>query len=136
MTNDMVTEPGESLWQDQDRRQQYLLFLKNVEDVKASGYPLTPGPVRQPNNVRALCTGDWKIVRYVDPTKHKHPDEWELYCLKTDPAEQINLVDFRTGVVREDVRVPGMTAWQLREKNIQLRQELARQEACIFGISA
>lgn len=137
MTNDMVTEPGDSISTDPKRQEQYDLFLKKVEEERAKGYPLASGPVRQPNNVRALCTGDWKIVRYVDPRDDKpEPDEWELYCLKSDPIEQINLVDFRTGEVREDVTVPGLTRRQLITKNEQLRKELARQEAFIFEKSS
>ncbi len=135
MTNDMVTEPGDSLWEDQNRTEQYTLFLKNIEDVKAEGYPLTSGPVRQPNNVRALCTGDWKIVHYVD-YYGKESDEWELYCLSSDPIEKTNLVDFRTGEVREDVTVPGLTRRQLIAKNKQLREELAWHEAFILGKSS
>jgi arylsulfatase A-like enzyme len=136
MTNDMVTEPGDSLWEDQKRMDQFNLFLQKVDDERANGYPLASGTVRQPNNVRALCTGDWKIVRYVDPRDDEpEPDEWELYCLKSDPIEQINLVDFRTGDVRKDVTVPGLNRRQLVAKNMQLRKELARQEAFIFGKS-
>jgi len=97
---------------------------------------LASGTVRQPNNVRALCTGDWKIVRYVDPRDEPESDERELYCLTSDPIEQTNLVDFKTGEVREDVTVPGMTMGQLRAKNKQLKKELARQEAAILGKSS
>ena len=98
------------------------------------GYPLTLGSVTQPNRVRALCTGDWKIVHYVDPNKDK-ADEWELYCLATDPVEQTNLVDFRTGEVRDDVTVPGLNKNQLSSINKQLRKELARQETLMMGES-
>ena len=84
--------------------------------------------------MRALCTGDWKIVRYTDPTKAQ-PDEWELYCLTTDPIEQTNLVDFRTGDVRHDVTVPGLTESELRLKTEQLKKELARQEGLMLGES-
>ena len=89
----------------------------------------------QPNNIRALCTGDWKIVRYTDPNQVR-PDEWELYCLTTDPIEVINLVDFSTGEVRDDVSVPGMTRVELKSKNRQLQRELARQEAAMLGKSS
>ncbi len=131
MSNDMITENGTHGTNDAA----YDLFKKSVEDAKNDGYPfLEPGSVTQPNNVRALCTGDWKIVQYTDPTKAQ-PDEWELYCLTTDPIEQTNLVDFRTGEVRDDVTVPGMTTDELRLKNAELQQELARQEALMLGES-
>ncbi len=42
-------------------------------------------------------------------------------------------MDFKTGEVHEDVTVPGMTLEQLRAKNKQLKEELARQEALMLG---
>lgn len=130
MSNDMVTENGTHGTMDVAY---YDFFLPSVEDAKKNGYPfLESGSVTQPNNVRALCTGDWKIVQYKDPTRAQ-PDEWELYCLTTDPIELTNLVDFRTGEVRDDVTVPGMTTDELRLKNAELQQELARQEALMLG---
>ncbi len=111
-SNDTVTELG-SKGELQDL---YTNFLTEVDNAIADGYPLTPGSVTQPNNVRALCTGDWKIVRYTDPTKAQM-DEWELYCLTTDPIEQTNLVDFRTGEVRHDLTVSGYTRKDLISKN-------------------
>jgi arylsulfatase A-like enzyme len=106
----------------------YSLFQNYVKTAIDAGIPLAPDSVRQPNHVRALCTGDWKIVRYLDPNGVE-TDEWELYCLKTDPIEQTNLVDFRTGEVRNDVSLPGLTIDEVRSKNMQLRMELAKQEA-------
>lgn len=131
MTNDSITElgannPGNS------RVAGYEAFLANVDNHIRQGLPLARGPVRQPNNVRALCTGDWKIVHYIDP-HGVEADEWELYCLTADPVEQTNLVNFMTGEVREDVAVTGITTEQLRTKNSALRAELARQEALVSG---
>ena len=84
--------------------------------------------------MRALCTGDWKIIRYVDPNGVE-PDEWELYYQVTDPIEQTNIVDFSTGDVRGDVTVPGWTTAELRVKNEQLKVELAEQEALLLNKS-
>ncbi len=134
MTNDMISELGVTQKEGDDLYADYYKFLELVEDVKADGYPLASGPVTQPNNIRALCTGDWKIVRYLDPNGIQ-PDEWELYCLRTDPTEHVNLVDFKTGDVRDDVSVPGLTKGQLKSKNRQLKRELARQEAAMLGES-
>ncbi len=120
--NDMVTELGLNNPGDM-RIAAYDLFLERVDSVISIGNPLTQGPVRQPNNSRAFCTGDWKIVKYVDP-HGVEPDQWELYCLTYDPIESINLVDFSTGEVRDDVIVPGMTTEEIRLKNDALRQEL------------
>ena len=105
MTNDMITELPAGA--EPFEQANYDAYLYNVEQVRALGCPLESGPVTQPNHVRALCTGDWKIVRYVDPNGIE-TDEWELYCLRTDPIEETNLVDFRTGEVRDDVSVPGL----------------------------
>lgn len=128
-SNDMITELGSD--PEPDIQKQYNLFLDNVERARAQGLPLESGPVLQPNNVRALCTGDWKIIRYVDPNGVE-PDEWELYYLVTDPIEKINLVDFRIGDVRDDVTVPGWTTAELRAKNEQLKVQLAEQEALLL----
>lgn len=130
MTDDMVTELGSN--PDPDTQKQYNIFLANVEAARLQGLPLESGSVLQPNNVRALCTGDWKIIRYVDP-HGVEPDEWELYYLVTDPIEKTNLVDFRTGDVRDDVTVPGWTTAELRAKNEQLKVELAEQEALLLN---
>jgi arylsulfatase A-like enzyme len=128
MSSDMITEPGPHM--DDSYKALYQAFLDNVEKRISAGIPLSPGSVLQPNNVQAFCTGDWKIVRYFDP-KGIEKDEWELYCLTTDPVEQINLVNFRTGEVREDVSVPGLTAEELKTKNAWLKTELAKQEAIV-----
>ncbi len=128
MSNDMVTEPGFN--SDEETLKAYHIFLGNVEHEKSKGVPLASGPVMQPNNVRALCTGDWKIVQYVDPNGAEEV-EWELYYLAWDPVEKTNIVDFRTGEVRDDVTVPGWTPEQLRAKNAALKEELARQEALL-----
>ena len=131
-SNDMITELGSD--PDHDTQQEYDIFLDNVEEARLQGLPLESGPVMQPNNVRALCTGDWKIVRYVDPNGVE-PDEWELYYLVTDPIEQTNIVDFSTGDVRDDVAVPNWTTAQLRSKNEQLKVQLAEQEALLLNKS-
>jgi len=128
MTNDRITELGATATP--VTKGQFNLFRSYVDTAARFTYLAkeSQGPVTQPNNLRAYCTGDWKIVRYVDP-RGIEPDEWEIYCLATDPIEQTNLVNFRTGEVRNDVAVAGMTADELRRKAAQLKAELARQEA-------
>jgi arylsulfatase A-like enzyme len=123
MSNDMITELGANNPGD-IKKGSYNLFLNRVDSTIALGYALTSGAVRQPNNLRAFCTGDWKIVQYVDP-KGAEKDQWELYCLTTDPVELINLVNYQTGNVRDDVFVPGMTREELILKNDYLRAQLA-----------
>lgn len=120
MSNDMITEISDS-----SKIPQFSLFLQRVDSTKNLGYPLVEGPVRQPNNVRAFCTGDWKIVQYVDP-KGIAKDEWELYCLSNDPNEEFNLDNYINGEVRIDAYVPGMTRDQLIAKNDTLKKQLAK----------
>ncbi|MEW5733571.1 MAG: sulfatase-like hydrolase/transferase [Thermodesulfobacteriota bacterium] len=129
MTNDLITELAED--PDQATQNNYDQFMADVETAKNNGVPIVSGPVRQPNNVRALCAGDWKMVRYVDP-EGVEDDEWELYCLAADPTEETNLVDFATGEVRDDAAVPGMTVEQVRLKSSQLKAELSRLEALML----
>ncbi len=119
MTSDMITE-----YLDTNKTGQYNLFLNRVDSTIDLGFPLVQGTVRQPNNIRAFCTGDWKIAQYVDPNGIEK-DEWELYCLTSDPIELINLDDYATGEVRDNVSVPGMTKEELRLKNEFLKQQLA-----------
>jgi arylsulfatase A-like enzyme len=128
MSNDTITALGPT----GDKQALYDLYKDNVDARIGQGHPLAAGSVRQPNSVRALCTGDWKLVHYVDPNGLE-ADEWECYCLTADAREQTNLVDFRTGEVRADVAVPGLTPAQLNLKCTQLRRELARQETAILG---
>ena len=130
ITSDMITELGPN--PDADTQQNYNTFLANVEVAKRQGYSLESGPVRQPNNVHALCTGDWKLVRYIDPNGVES-DQWELYNMDNDPCEKTNLVSYKTGEVRSDVSVPGWTAAELKAKNQQLKSQLAEQEAILLA---
>jgi hypothetical protein len=102
----------------------YAFFLHRVDSVVGLGYLLDTGTVRQPGNMSAFCTGDWKIVQYRDPGGVRQ-DQWEMYCLTSDPVERVNLVDYLTGLVRGDVTVPGMTTEELQAKNEYLKQQLA-----------
>ncbi|MEI7983592.1 MAG: sulfatase-like hydrolase/transferase, partial [Bacteroidota bacterium] len=124
MSDDMITELG-AVNPGDKKKAIYNLFLERVDSTINLGYRIDTGTVRQPNNMRAFCTGDWKIVQYVD-AKGVEKDQWELYFLNWDPIEQTNLVDFQTGTIRIDVSVPGMTTEELRLKNVSLRNELSR----------
>ncbi len=57
----------------------------------------------QPNRVRTVRTGAAKWSLYFDP-EGKRPNEYELYDLERDPIEVDNLVDYRTGEVRDTSR--------------------------------
>ena len=52
---------------------------------------LAPGPVRQPNHVRCVRSGEWKLARYWDPSGAE-ADQWELYDLEHDGCELTNLL--------------------------------------------
>lgn len=129
-TDDPITElpPGAGPQNPAAKQQQYNVFLQEVENVRNQGVPLTPGSVRQPNRVRCLCTGDWKLARYTDPNGQE-PDEYELYNLLLDPAEAINLVDYRTFAVRTDVSLPGLSVEEITNQRDLLRAQLASEEA-------
>ncbi len=118
VSSDMITE-----FADNSKTGQYNLFLQRVDSTMNLGYPLVSGPVRQPNNPQAFCTGNWKIVQYVDP-KGIEKDQWELYCLTNDPNELDNLDDYTTGLIRPGASVPGMTTAELILKNESLKKQL------------
>jgi len=119
--NDLCDEP------DEVTLAKFNLFTQYVQRKIDEGHSLAPNSVRQPNHLSAYCTGDWKIVRYYDPLENE-PDEWELYCQTSDPLEVNNLVDYRTGEIRQDAIVPGMTFDELKAKHLDMKAELFRQE--------
>jgi hypothetical protein len=144
-TDDMITEP---LPKDDDPHntqgwEQYRVFEGAVARLRtppAEGQHhaylprLAPGPVMQPNHVRALRAGEWKLVRYCDPwSPAPVPDEWELYNLAHDPIEAKNLLvyngEFPTVIT--DLP-PGLTPAEVAAKARALRAELARQEEALL----
>lgn len=79
---------------------EYKIFLEMVEVVRDGDTrlpfngpvpQLASGPVRQPNHVRCVRSGDWKLVRYWDP-RGIEADQWELYDLRHDGCEMTNLL--------------------------------------------
>ena len=80
--------------------QDYVAF---TYDDFQSGQPSGPYP-KQPNHVVSIREKRWKLAKYVDiETKVKkptgkivekagpEPPQWEMYDLKTDPYEEVNL---------------------------------------------
>ncbi|MBC3806993.1 sulfatase-like hydrolase/transferase [Undibacterium seohonense] len=145
-TDDMITEP---LPMDDDPHnqaswQQYAVYATTVELLRTeptanSTHPyvpeLTAGPVVQPAHVRALRSAEWKLVRYCDPWSERPvADQWELYNLRLDPVEAINLLVY-DGVFPTPIdHLPG----ELNAKLViniaeNLRAELARQEAHLLS---
>lgn len=109
----------------------YNEYLQLVDRTILTTPGLAPGPVVQPNLVRSLFDGVWKYSRYYDPNGVA-ADQFELYHLPSDPIEATNLVDFRTGLIRAGVSVPGLTGPQLEAKKTLLAQQLAQQEAALL----
>jgi arylsulfatase A-like enzyme len=87
----------------------------------------------EPNSVHAICTGIWKYVRYIDEDNPvPKPDQFEFYHLPSDPIEATNLVDFKTGALRNGVAVPGLTTPQLQAQLDLLKTQLAEQESRVL----
>lgn len=148
VTDDMITEP---LPKDDDPHnvsswQQYRVYEATVgllrtppaDGSKRAYLPrLAPGPVIQPNHVRALRSGNWKLVRYCDPwSEAPVADEWELYDLALDPIEVKNLLvynaEFPTAIPEREL-LPGLTREKVEETARVLRTELLRQEATLLS---
>ena len=66
--------------------QTYTVF---TYDDYQSGQAHGPYP-RPPNHIVAIREQRWKLARYYDAAG-KVPDQWEMYDLKTDPLERVNL---------------------------------------------
>ncbi len=97
ITDDEITAPLPPSRNAQDRRswEEFEVYRKVVEAVREGRgkgpVALAPGAVKQPNHVRCVRTRDWKLARYFDPSGQA-PQEWEMYDLKSDPNEAVNLV--------------------------------------------
>jgi arylsulfatase A-like enzyme len=98
ITSDDITAPLPPADSPQDQRsyEEFAVYQAVVEAVihgKGKGpVALTPGAVRQPNNVHCVRTRDYKLSRYFDPS-NLVAQEWEMYDLGADPDEAINLVE-------------------------------------------
>ena len=96
-TDDMITEP---LPKDDDPHnskswQEYAVFKAAVEKLKSKPEfsQLNSGAVVQPAHVRAVRSGDWKLVRYCDPwSLEPVADQWEMYNIAVDGNESCNLL--------------------------------------------
>jgi arylsulfatase A-like enzyme len=68
--------------------QSYTVF---TYDDYQSGQPSGPYPT-PPNHVVSIREHRYKLARYYDADGNV-PDQWEMYDLKTDPIERVNLAD-------------------------------------------
>lgn len=106
----------------------YDVFVQRVQRFIDEGAPLFPESCVEPNAVHMLSTGDWKYSRYYDD-RGDEPDQFEMYHLASDRRETVNLVDFRTGNLRPDVQVPGLSTADLQAQLTLLKAQLAEQES-------
>lgn len=148
-TDDMITEPlppdadphNLHSWAQFGVYQQAVDILRGTEPnplpVAGATPALQSGPVCQPCHVRALRSGDWKLVRNCDPwSAVPEPDQWELYNLRVDPYEQVNLVDVNNPVptpIASAAQQVGLSEEALCTEIDRLRLELARQEAAFLS---
>ncbi|MBB6251926.1 sulfatase-like hydrolase/transferase [Nitrospirillum iridis] len=102
ITDDEITEPLPPIGDPHETASygQFAVFDATVAavregvDGKGPVPGLAPGPVRQPNHVRCVRTAHFKLARYCDPGGCV-PQEWEMYDLRHDPNETVNLVQVR-----------------------------------------
>jgi arylsulfatase A-like enzyme len=66
--------------------QDYTVF---TYDDYQSGQSSGPYP-RPPNHIVAIREERWKLARYYDAAG-REPDQWEMYDLKLDPLERVNI---------------------------------------------
>jgi arylsulfatase A-like enzyme len=99
ITDDEITEPLAPTNDPHDVKslQEFAVYDAAVAAVRHGSHGkgpvprLTPGAVRQPNHVRCVRTADFKLARYFDPSGAM-AQEWEMYDLREDPNEAVNLV--------------------------------------------
>jgi len=130
-TSDDATKPAFPITESNEaNHENFQVFLNRIDALRAA--PNTPAPpfagsCVEPNAVHMFCTGEWKYNRYWDDTTNE-PDQYEMYHLSSDPTEQNNLLDFRTGQVLPTANVPGFTTAQLQAQAALLAAQLAEQE--------
>ncbi len=112
ITDDEITAPLPPSRTAADKRsyEEFGVFQAVVEAVRDGRHhtgpvALNPGSVKQPNHVRCVRTQDYKLARYFDPSGQV-PDEWEMYDLRSDPIEAVNLVEVSVSPPRARVGLP------------------------------
>ena len=92
---------------------------------------LGPGPVKQPNYVHCFVdNAHWKLVRYFDGTTgirgYQHEaDQYELYNLNQDPAEQWNLLVY-TSLPGDFVVAASLPTWATSANDSSAAQILSK----------
>jgi hypothetical protein len=129
-TSDDATRLPEGVAQP-DKAINFGFMIDQVNFHRGLGAPLAPGACVEPNTCHMLCTGTWKYSRYMDDNGVV-PDQFEFYHLPSDPNETLNLVDFRSGLLRPTAQVPGLTRPQLEAQLAETKAQLAAQEASLL----
>lgn len=139
VTDDEITErlPGPPDPHEVHSDREFRIYRDMVDAVRdgSSALPhngpvpqLTPGPVRQPNHVRCVRSGAWKLVRYWDP-HGVETDQWELYDLDRDGCEIDNLLVANARVPTPVADLPeGYTRAGIAETADRLHRLLQRYE--------
>lgn len=139
ITDDEITAPIKQVagpgnpW-GQKSLEEYDVYEKTVQAVRTGTHgkgpvpSLAPGSVRQPNHVRCVRTQDWKLVRYIDPSGAAD-QEWEMYDLKNDPNEVVNLVEVTASPPRARADLPHRADVQHKADELaQLLVELEKRD--------
>ena len=111
ITDDEITAPLPPSASVQDRHSYeefavYRAVVDAVREGRGKGpVALCPGAVKQPNHVRCVRTRDYKLARYFDPSGQA-PQEWEMYDLRADPNEAVNLVEVAESPPRARADLP------------------------------
>ena len=99
ITDDAITEPlpPSRTAQEKHSYEEFALYQAGGRGgargaARQGPVALSPGAVKQPNHVRCVRTRDYKLARYFDPSG-RAPQEWEMYDLRDDPNEAVNLVE-------------------------------------------
>ncbi|OYY89907.1 MAG: sulfatase [Sphingomonas sp. 28-66-16] len=118
ITDDEITAPlpPSRTAQEKHSYEEFAVYDAVVQAVidGANGKPgvdLERGAVKQPNHVRCVRTLDYKLARYFDPSG-KAPQEWEMYDLRNDPNEALNLVMVTTSPPTARADLPDATTIQ------------------------
>lgn len=102
-TDDMITAPLPAIGDPHSKEYErnFKIFESAIETYHDHPKPgwdkytdrLKPGSVCQPCHVRCVRTERFKLVRYSDLTSEiPVDDQWEMYDLKSDPNERMNLL--------------------------------------------
>jgi arylsulfatase A-like enzyme len=102
ITDDEITAPlpPSRTAQEKHSYEEFAVYQAVVEAVREGKngkgpVDLSPGSVKQANHLRCVRTRDYKLARYFDPSG-KALQEWEMYDLRNDPIEAVNLVEVTT----------------------------------------